>query len=187
MSWGTGLDWLKGAGSAGLRQGESAALALQSECGKVLATGESAMKFMAEIRMHGDLNATGIVVPDEVAAALGGRRLAVVVTLNGYTYRSTTMPMAGEIMVPLAQEHRARAGITGAGRVEVDLSLDTAPREVIVPEDLAQALRAAGAEESFSKLAFTHRKEHVRAIDEAKTQDTRSRRIAKAVAMVLSK
>jgi uncharacterized protein YdeI (YjbR/CyaY-like superfamily) len=128
------------------------------------------------------------VVPDDVVAALGGgKRAPVMVTVNGYSYRSTIMVMGGIAKLPLAQEHRAAAGVEGGQEVEVDLVLDTAPREVAVPEDFAAALRAAGAEEAFARLAFTHRKEHVRAIEDAKTAETRGRRIAKAVETVQAK
>jgi uncharacterized protein YdeI (YjbR/CyaY-like superfamily) len=77
--------------------------------------------------------------------------------------------------------------VEGGQEVEVEIVLDTAPREVVVPEDFAAALRAARAEERFAGLAFTHRKEHVRAIEEAKTAETRARRIAKAVELVRAK
>jgi len=72
-------------------------------------------------------------------------------------------------------------------KVEVTLELDTAPREVDVPKDLAAALRKAGLTKDFAALAFTHRKEHVRAIEEAKAPETRARRIANAVEMVGAK
>jgi uncharacterized protein YdeI (YjbR/CyaY-like superfamily) len=70
--------------------------------------------------------------------------------------------------------------------VEVTLELDTAPREVDLPKDFAAALKKAGARAAFDKLAFTHRKEHVRSIEEAKAPETRARRIEKSVAMVLA-
>ena len=63
----------------------------------------------------------------------------------------------------------------------------TAPRDVKVPEDLAAALKAAGARSAFDALAYTHRKEHVRAIEDAKKPDTRARRIEQAVQMVLGR
>jgi hypothetical protein len=146
------------------------------------------MKFRTVVQQERGLNATGLVVPDEVVAALGGgKRAPVVVTVNGHAYRSTLMMMGGAAKLPLAQEHRAAAGVTGGQEVEVDLVLDTAPREAAVPEDFAAALRAAGVEAAFGKLAFSHRKEHVRAIEEAKTAETRARRIAKAVQMMQTK
>lgn len=141
------------------------------------------MKFRTLVQQERRLNATGLVVPDDVVAALGGgRRAAVVVTVNGYSYRSTIMVMGGEAKLPLAQEHRAKAGVEGGQEVEVELILDTAPREVAVPEDFAAALRAAGVEKAFAELSFTYRKDHVRAIEDLKTPETRARRITASVA-----
>lgn len=145
------------------------------------------MRFVTTIQGHGALNATGIVVPEEVVAALGSRRAKVVVTLRDYTYRSTLGTMGGQVLVPLSQDHRAKAGVAAGDTVEVDILPDVAPREVEVPGDLAEALEAAGLRGAFDALAFSHRKEHVRAILEAKAADTRARRVAKAVEMIRAK
>jgi bifunctional DNA-binding transcriptional regulator/antitoxin component of YhaV-PrlF toxin-antitoxin module len=145
-------------------------------------------KFRISILQAEGMNATGIVVPDEVVEKLGaGKKPKVAVTLKGYTYRSTVAVMGGKYMLPLAKEHRDAAGVKANDKVEVTLELDTAPREVEVPKDLAAALRKAGLTKDFAALAFTHRKEHVRAIEEAKAPETRLRRIEKAVAMVAAK
>jgi hypothetical protein len=145
-------------------------------------------KFKTTIMLAEDMNATGIVVPDDVVAKLGqGKKPKVVVSLKGYSYRSTVAVMGGKFMLPLAKEHRDKAGVKGGDKVEVTLEVDDAPREVEVPKDLAAALKKAGARAAFDKLAFTHRKEHVRSIEEAKAAETRTRRIEKAVAMVLAK
>lgn len=128
---------------------------------------------------------TGIVVPPEVIESLGGgKKPPVKLTVNGYTYRSTVAVMGGKFMVAFSSEHRAASGIQGGDAIEVDIVLDDAPRTVEVPEDFAAALAAAGAREAFDKLAFSHRKEHVRSIEEAKTADTRTRRLEKAVATI---
>jgi hypothetical protein len=145
-------------------------------------------KFRTSILQAEGMNATGIVVPDEIVEKLGaGKKPKVAVTLKGYTYRSTVAVMGGKYMLPLAKEHRDAAGVKANDKVEVTLELDTAPREVEVPKDLAAALRKAGLTKDFAALAFTHRKEHVRAIEEAKAPETRLRRIEKAVAMVAAK
>jgi hypothetical protein len=132
------------------------------------------------------VNATGIPVPPEAITALGsGKRPKVTVTLNGYTYRTTVAPYGEVFMLPLAAEHRTAASVQANDRVEVTLALDTQPRTVDVPDDLAAALAAVpGAQESFDKLAWSHRKEHVRAVIEAKKPETRERRIAAVVAAV---
>lgn len=98
------------------------------------------MRFDATIRLAGK-SATGIPVPDAVVAHLGsGKRPAVVVTLNGFSYRSTVASMRGEFMLPLSAERREAAGVAAGDGVEVELELDTAPRVVEVPVDLAAAL-----------------------------------------------
>jgi hypothetical protein len=140
--------------------------------------------FTTELLQSG--NNVGIVIPDAVVAELGGKRVPVVVTLDGrYSYRNTTAVMGGLNLVGLSAEHRAASGFRGGDRVEVTIERDDAPREVEVPEALAAALAddpvAAAA---WDKLAYSHRKEHARAITEAKAEDTRARRVAKAVAML---
>jgi hypothetical protein len=143
--------------------------------------------FKTTVLQAADMNATGLPVPAAVVDKLGGgKRAKVTVTLKGYTYRSTVAVYRGEFFLPLAAVHREAAGVKGGQSVQVTVELDTAPREVEVPNDLAAALKKAGARAAFDALAFTHRKEHVRAIEEAKAPETRARRIAKAVAMVVS-
>lgn len=132
------------------------------------------------------MNAVGIVVPAEVIVALGAaKRPRVTVTINGYSYRSTVAVMGGEFLLGVAAEHRAKARVAGGDVVEVELELDTAPRTIETPADLAEALNLNGAADLFEALAFSHRKEHVRAIEEAKTPETRRRRIEAAVRKVL--
>jgi hypothetical protein len=142
------------------------------------------MTFTATVLLEGT-TATGFEVPPSYVDELGGgKRPAVVVTVNGYSYRSTVMPYAGKILLPLAAEHRAAAAVKAGETIEITLTLDTAPRTVDVPTDLAEALDVAGLRAAFDKLSFTHRKEHVRAIEDAKSADTRLRRIAKALDML---
>ena len=128
-------------------------------------------------------NNVGIDVAEDVVLGLGGgRRPPVVVTLNGYTYRSTVAPMGGRHLVPVSAAVRAAAGVAGDEEHEVTLVLDDQPRTVEVPEDLAAALDAAGARAAFDGLAPSHRKEHVRSVVEAKQPATRERRIQAVVA-----
>jgi hypothetical protein len=143
------------------------------------------MRFHATLELGGK-SATGIHVPDEVVAALGSsRRPPVRVTLGRYTYRTTVASMGGRFLVPVSAAVREAAGVAAGDELDVEIELDTEPREVAVPDDLAAALDARpGARERFDELAYTHRKEHVRAIEDAKTAPTRERRIAKTVAAV---
>ncbi|WP_426560643.1 YdeI/OmpD-associated family protein [Angustibacter sp. McL0619] len=127
-------------------------------------------------------NNVGIDVPEDVVVGLGrGRTPPVVVTLNGYTYRSTVAPMGGRFLIPLAATHRDSAGVAGGEEHEVTVELDDQPRTVDVPDDLARALDDAGLRAAFDALAYTHRKEHVRSVLEAKAAATRERRIARVV------
>jgi hypothetical protein len=138
--------------------------------------------FTTHLLKDDKVNATGIVVPPEAIEALGkSRKPPVVVTIGGFTYRSTVAVMGGQFLIPLSQERRAAAGVEGGQTVEVTLELDTEPRTVEVPEDLAGALKAAGKTAAFEKVAPSMRKEHVRQVEEAKTQETRERRIARIV------
>ena len=123
--------------------------------------------------------ATGLQVPDDVVAALGGgKRPPVTVTLGGYGYRTTIAPMGGAFWIPLAAEHREAAGLVAGQEVDVRVELDTAPRETPLPEDLAAALDE-DARAFFDGLAPSHRKEWVRWVEEAKKPETRATRIGK--------
>ena len=124
--------------------------------------------------------ATGLQVPDDVVAALGGgKRPPVTVTLGGYEYRTTVAPMGGAFWIPLAAEHREAAGLVAGQEVDVRVELDTAPREIPLPDDLAAALDD-GARAFFDGLAPSHRKEWVRWVEEAKKPETRAARVEKA-------
>jgi hypothetical protein len=140
------------------------------------------MRFRTTI-LQGGKTATGVRVPDEIVAALGaGKRPAVAVTINGYTYRSTIAVMGGDFMVGVSADNRAGAGVAGGDEVDVDIELDTAPREVTVPPDFAAALAAEpAAQATFDKLSYSNKSWHVLSIDGAKTDETRQRRIAKSV------
>ena len=145
------------------------------------------MKFRTTLWQDKTRNVVGIIIPAEVVEGLGsGQRPPITVTINGYTYRNTVASMGGKYMVGVAAEHRAKAGVEGGETVDVEIELDTAPREVVLPADFRQALRAADALKRFEELAYTYRKEHVRAVEEAKTAETRARRIERAVQKVLA-
>ncbi len=123
-------------------------------------------------------NNTGIEVPPEVVEQLGGgKRAAVEVSVNGFEYRSTVAVMGGRFMIPFSSDKRAATGIGGGDPITVDLELDTAPRDVEVPADLAEALDAAGLRPAFDALAPSHRKAHVTSVEGAKAADTRARRV----------
>jgi hypothetical protein len=143
------------------------------------------MRFHTTI-LQNDKTATGIRVPDEIVAALGtSKRPAVRVTINGYTYRNSVAVVGGVFMVGVSAEVRKGAGVAGGDEVDVDIELDTEPREVAVPPDFADALAGdADARRSFDRLSYSHKRRHVLAIADAKTAETRQRRIDKAISML---
>jgi hypothetical protein len=126
-----------------------------------------------------------IELPIDPKAVFGKVRAPVKVTLNGYTFRSTVAAMGGPPCIPLRRSNREAAGLEGGERIEVRLELDEEPRVVTPPADLVKALEAAPpAWARWGELSFTHQREHAEAVADAKTPETRARRIAKAVEMV---
>lgn len=139
-----------------------------------------AVTFNTTILQAEGLNATGISIPPDIITSLGStKRPPVVITLNGYSYRTTVAAYGNVFMVPLSQEHRSAAGVSAGDQVDVTVELDTEPRSVEVPDNLAAALEAkTGARAAFDVLSYTKRKEFVRQVNDAKTQATREKRIA---------
>jgi len=128
-------------------------------------------------------NNTGIEVPDESLAALGaGKRPPVVVSLGDYSYRSTAGVMGGRTLISLPKVHRDAAGLKAGDRVTVTLVLEEGPRQVDVPAQLQAALDRAGLAQRFGELAYSKRKEFARQVIDAKTDETRNRRIDKVIA-----
>ncbi|WP_161884192.1 YdeI/OmpD-associated family protein [Deinococcus alpinitundrae] len=127
--------------------------------------------------------ATGIEVPADVVTALGSsKKPAVTVVLNGHPYRSTIAVMGGRFMLPVSAEHRQAAGVEAGDRVSVALELDTAPREVVVPDDLKAALENnPAAAEHFSRLSYSQQRQHVLSVEGTKNPETRQRRVTKAI------
>jgi hypothetical protein len=145
------------------------------------------MEFRTTIELGGK-TATGFAVPDEVVGGLGsGSRPAVKVTVNGFTYRTTVARMGGRFLVPLSAENRTGCGVAAGDEVDVRIELDTEPRVVAVPPDFAAALEQAGIRPVFDGMSYTHRKEWVRSVEDAKTDATRRRRIGKAVEAIKAK
>ncbi|GCE40661.1 YdeI/OmpD-associated family protein [Rhodococcus sp. USK10] len=140
------------------------------------------MRFRTTIELGGK-TATGFRIPESVVANLGsGKRPAVRITIGGYTYRTTVAPMGGVFMIPLSAENRVGAGVAAGDEVDVDVELDTEPRVVTVPPDFAEALdRQPDARKAFDALSYSNQRRHVLSIEGAKTDETRQRRIGKAV------
>lgn len=130
-------------------------------------------------------NTTGLAVPESVVLELGkGRKPPVRVTINGHTYRSSVAAMGGEYMISLSAENRAAAGVQGGDQVDVDIELDTEKRQVVVPDDLSEALDADPATRNyFEALSYSNQRRHVMAIEAAKAPETRRRRIEKSISL----
>ncbi|WP_426247398.1 DUF1905 domain-containing protein [Nocardioides sp. LHG3406-4] len=141
------------------------------------------MRFTTTVELGGK-TATGFEVPAEVVDALGrGKQTPVTVTLPGHTYRSTVAARGGRFLLPLSAENREAAGLSAGDEVEVELALDTEPRTLDVPDDLASAIAAdPEADAAWQGLSLSRRRRIVLAVTGAKAADTRARRIDTSVA-----
>ncbi|MEV6153770.1 YdeI/OmpD-associated family protein [Nonomuraea sp. NPDC052129] len=142
---------------------------------------EKIMKFRAYVEPPEPMR--GLEVPSEVVAALGGgTRPPVTITVNGHSWKSRVALLRGRHLLGLSNANRRAAGVAIGDEVEVELELDTEPRVVVEPEDFARALdEDPVARAAYDDLAYSHKREHVRAIETAKKPETRRRRIEKAI------
>ena len=143
------------------------------------------MKFKTTLLQAGK-TATGIEVPAKIVESFAaGKKPPVRVTINGYTYRNTIAVMGGVYMVGVSAEHRKGAGIEGGQEIEVTIELDTDPREVELPTEFQKALnKNAAAKKTFDALSNSKKKAIVIPIKDAKTDETRDRRIEKSIALL---
>lgn len=143
------------------------------------------MRFRTTMQSAGK-TALGFEIPPEVVEALGaGKRPPVLVTINGYTYRNTVAVYGGVYMIGVSAENRAPAKVKGGDEVEVDLELDTAPREVVVPPELEAALDAdPAARVTFDKLSYSNKSFHALQVTGTTNPETRARRIEKSIAVL---
>jgi hypothetical protein len=143
------------------------------------------LTFTAELVPRGP--AAAIVLDDDQVSTVGegAKRFPVLATVNGYTWKTSVARMGGEFLLGLSRAERVQAGVEAGETVEVELELDAARREVEVPPALAGALAEDPvARAAFDRLAFTHRKEYSRWIEEAKREETRERRVTQALQML---
>ncbi|MDQ2719661.1 MAG: YdeI/OmpD-associated family protein [Bacteroidota bacterium] len=143
------------------------------------------MKFKTTILQAGK-TATGIMVPPEIIEQFGvGKKPPVRITINGYTYRNTVAVMGGVFMVGVSAEHRKGANVAGGDEIEVTIELDTAPREVEVPAEFQKALnKNTVAKKNFEALSYSKKQGSVLPIKDAKTEETKIKRIEKAINML---
>ncbi len=141
---------------------------------------EPEMTFQATIQLDGK-TATGVSVPEEIVAALGGgNRPRVRVSVGGYEYQTSVARMGGQFKFPVSAAVREAAGVAAGDEVDVSIELDTAPRSVEVPAELAAALEThPDARTAFESLSYSNQKRHALLVEGAKTSETRERRIAK--------
>jgi hypothetical protein len=142
------------------------------------------VKFRTTVHSAGK-NTAGFIVPDEIVAELGaGKKPPVKVTINdSYTYRTSIAVMGGQYMMSLSAANRAASGVNGGDEVDLEVVVDTEERKMIVPEDLAAALDAdPEAKRFFESLSYSNQRRHIEPIEQAKTPETRQRRIEKSVA-----
>ncbi|GIH02278.1 hypothetical protein Rhe02_03450 [Rhizocola hellebori] len=125
----------------------------------------------------------GLEIPQKIVEALGaGGRPPVTITINGHSWKSRVAIMRGRHLLGLSNANRQAAGVVTGDEVEVEIELDTEPRVVIEPPDFARALDADPvARAAYDRLAYSHKREHVSAIERAKKPETRTRRIEKAI------
>jgi len=140
--------------------------------------------FTARILADDDTTMTAIEVPFDPKPVFGKVRAPVVVEIGGHTYRSTIASMGGCWLVPLRKSNREAAGVKAGQKAKVTLTLDEAPRVVKAPADLVKALKAAGAMDQWKAMSYSHQREYVEAIEEAKKPETREKRIKGCVEMV---
>lgn len=132
-------------------------------------------------------NHASLAVPDDILTVLGtNRRAPLVVTVNGHTYRSTATAVDGECRVVFPSSDRAAAGVTGGDVVTVHLELETGRRAVEIDSDFRDSLVTAGMLDLFESLSYSRRKEFARGVAEAKTPETRARRILRAIESLTS-
>ena len=141
-------------------------------------------RFKAVLQVEGK-TATFIEVPLYVPAIFGGKRVSVRGTINGFPFRSTIASYGDRFYLPVNKGVREGAGASAGETVTVELERDEAPRKVEIPGDLAEALKASpDARQTFTRLAYTHQKEYVAWITEAKRDATRRDRVEKTISML---
>lgn len=143
--------------------------------------------FNATLEKHAKLDATGITIPFDVEEIFGAKRVAVKAFVNGAEYRGSIVRMGRKYMLGIPKAFREAAGINAGDNIVITVEKDIEERTVAVPKDLASELKKNGLTEAWNQLSYSHRKEHARAIEEAKQPETRVRRIERAVAMIAAK
>ncbi|MEP6904144.1 MAG: YdeI/OmpD-associated family protein [Actinomycetota bacterium] len=143
--------------------------------------------FEVVLEKHETMEATGITIPFDVEKVFGAKRVPVKVSINGANYRSTVVRMGGKYMMVVPKVFRDEARIRAGEIITVTIEKDLEKRTVEIPKDLAEGLKIKDLTDVFAKLSYTHQKESVNAINEAKREETRIRRIKKTIEMLRKK
>ncbi|HJQ23937.1 MAG TPA: YdeI/OmpD-associated family protein [Blastocatellia bacterium] len=148
-----------------------------------------AKRFRAELIQDDNSTATAIIIPFDVQKVFGARgRVPVRGTVNGFAYRSSIFTMGGQPFMVVNKQMREGAKAKAGDTVSVVMERDDEPRTVEAPADLKRALKAnRSAQAAWDKASYTHRKEYVQAIEDAKKPETRARRIEKAITELAAK
>ena len=145
-------------------------------------------RFRTTLIQDDDTSGCAVELPFDPRDVFGKVRAPVKVTIRGHTFRTTTFSMGGCYMIPVNRANREGAGIAAGDRIQVDMALDTEPRVITPPADFKKAMKAKPpAWARWQDLSYSHQREHVEAIKEAKRPETRARRIDKAVEMLSAK
>ena len=142
--------------------------------------------FRAVIEDAGGGGGAFITIPFDVEQTFGKKRVKVLATIEGISYRGSLVRMGGAChLLPVLKQIRQQSGKSIGDEIEVTVEEDSQPRQVVVPIDLQQALEAnPDVQAFFARLSYTHQKEYVQWIEEAKRPQTRQARIAKAIEML---
>lgn len=141
--------------------------------------------FEVLLEKHENSEATVITIPFDAEKVFGAKRVPVKISVNGADYRTTIFRRNGKYMLAVPKKFRDAARVRGGEMITVELQRDNELRVIIPPEDFAGALAEnSRAREMWEKLSYTRRREYVMAIEDAKREETRARRIAKAIGQI---
>jgi antitoxin component of MazEF toxin-antitoxin module len=143
--------------------------------------------FETVLEKHENMDATGITIPFDVEKVFGAKRVPVKVQINGAEHQSTIIRMGGKYVVGVPKVFREAANVKAGELITVTLVKDSEKRTVEVPKDLAEALKKSDLTDVFAKMSYTHQKEYANAVNEAKREETRVRRIEKTIEQLISK
>lgn len=143
--------------------------------------------FETVLEKHEGMDATGIYLPFDAEEVFGQKRVPVKVSINGAEYRSTVMRMGGKYMMAVPKVFREAARIKAGETITVEMEKDTEKRIVETPADLAAAIEKNAVADVWEKMSYTHQKEYVNAVKDAKKEETRMRRIDKIIEQLISK